>query len=172
MITIIEACAPWKPAPQRLDAAHWSVQIPNGWMRFKTPDYEMLSKDGPYLQYVLIHARPVDHPFRFTHRKIDPRMLPHEAAQVIVANLSADPKIKNFALVSSEPTTIDSILGFKLVYAYTDTQGVDIQAIYYGAIVDHIFFNLRYTAARRHYFSKDLAEFEQIQRSLHLRPAS
>lgn len=174
LVTLLSlmACAPWKPAPQRLCMAAWAVDIPEGWMRLRTPDYEMLSKDGPYLQYILIQERSVDQGFRFTHRKMDPFMLPHEAAQVIVDNLSADPKIQNFRLHTNEPASIDRSLGFKLVYSYTDPQGVDTQAVYYGAIIDQRFFSLRYTAAKRHYFPRYLDEFEQIHRSLRIGLAS
>lgn len=140
-------------------------------MRMRTPDYEMLSKDGPYLQYVLIQARPVDHSFRFTRRKLDHGMFPHEAAQVVVDSLSSDPKIKQFSLIGNEPVTLDRALGFRLEYAYIDSQGVDIQTVYYGAIAGHLFVNLRYSAAKRHYFEKDLAEFEQIRRSLRFESA-
>jgi len=160
------SCAPWRPAPPNIDRISWSVDMPKGWMHLRTPDYEMFSKDGPYLQYVLIQDRPLDHRFRFTHRNLDADMLPHEAAEVVVANLSADPKIKNFKLLSNEPATMGRVLGFKLVYSYIDAHGVDIQAVYYGAIVHERIFNLCYTAAKRHYFSKYLDEFEKIYRSL------
>lgn len=139
-------------------------------MQFSTPDYEMLSKDGPYLQYILIQARPVDRSFRFTHRKLNPGMLPHEAAQVVVDSLSSDPKIRQFTVIGNEPAILDHSLGFKLAYSYVDPQGVDILSVYYGVIIDQLFFNLRYAAAKRHYFSKDLAEFERIRDNLRLVP--
>ena len=168
MVLSLMACAPWKPAPQKLGMATWAVEIPEGWMRLRTPDYEMLSKDGPYLHYVLIQERLVGQAFHFTHRKLDPFMLPHEAAQVVVDNLSADPKIRNFRLHTNAPASMDQNMGFRLVYSYTDTQGVEVQAVYYGAIIDQRFFSLRYAAAKRHYFAKYLDTFEQIHRSLRL----
>lgn len=137
-------------------------------MRLSTPDYDMLSKDGPYLQYILIQARPVDRGFRFTQRKLNSGMLPHEAAQVIVDSLSSDPTIRQFTVIGNEPAVLDRSLGFKLAYSYVDPQGVDIQSVYYGVIIDRLFFNLRYTAAKRYYFSKDLAEFERIRDHLRL----
>lgn len=172
LIAMLNACAPWKPAPQRLGGSNFTVDVPKGWMRLSTPEYDMLSKDGPYLQYILIQALPVNHRFRFTRRKLTSRMLPHEAAQVVVANLTSDPQLKNFTLISNDPVALGHALGFKLVYAYTDSYGVDLQSIYLGAISGDVYIHLRYTAAKRHYFSKDLSDFEHIHRSLRIIPAS
>jgi hypothetical protein len=165
---LLTACASWTTAPSQLEAPQWSIDIPKGWMRFSTPDYDMLSKDGPYLQYILIQARPVEQPFRFTHRKLASGMLPHEAAQVVMDSLYSDPKIRQFSLIRNQPVTLDRFMGFRLEYSYIDTQGVDIRSVYYGAITGRFFVNLRYSAAKRHYFAKDMTEFEQIRQSLRL----
>lgn len=164
----LSACALWQPAPETLQTARWSLQTPAGWMRLSTPAYEMLSKDGPYLQYILIEERPLAQGFRFTRRKMDAGMLPHEAARLIVDNLRNDPKVRHFEVVSNEPSTVGGQPGFKLVYTYRDQQGVDVQSVYYGVILPHCFFNLRYTAARRYYFAKDLAAFRQVRDSVRL----
>jgi hypothetical protein len=172
VFTTLHACTLWKPVPQRLVVSNVSVEVPTGWMRLRTPTYEMLSKDGPYLQYVLVQAQPVDHRFRFTQRKLTPHMLPHEAAQVILANLASDPQLEQFTLISNEPAALNHKLGFKLIYTHTDPFDVELRTIYLGAINGDVYFHLRYTAASRHYFSKDLSDFEQIHRSLRILPSS
>jgi hypothetical protein len=172
LAAVFNACALWKPAPPKLNASHWSVQVPRGWMQLSSPDYEMFSKYGPYLQYVLIQVRPISQSFRFTHQKLNGDMLPHEAARVILANLTSDTQIKNFSLISNEPAIIDRAMGFKLTYSYTDPQGVAIKSIYFGVINDGLFISLQYTAAQRHYFAAGLAEFCEIQRSFRLSTAS
>lgn len=151
-----------------LQTDHWSVQTPAGWMHLSTPAYEMLSKDGPYLQYILIEERPLTKGFRFTRHKMETGMLPHEAAQVVVDSLSSDPQIRHFKIVSNEPASLGGKAGFKLVYTYQDQQGVDVQSIYYGVILPHSFFNLRYTATRRYYFPKDLATLRKVHDSVRL----
>lgn len=169
MALLLSACATaWKPAPPTLKTARWSVTAPSEWMYFSTSAYEMLSKDGPYLQYILIQERPLAREFKHTRQKLEAAMLPDEAAQVIVNNMSADPQIKNFQLLRTEPAMIGGHMGFKLEYTYLDQQNVPIKSIYYGVILPRLFFNLRYTAAHRFYFSKDLDTFDQVCQSVRL----
>jgi hypothetical protein len=165
---LITACAPWQPAPSRVSAPHWSLEVPNGWMRLRTPEYEMFSKDGPYLQFILIQTRSLDQPFRFTRQRLASDLLPHEAAQVIISNLRSDPQIKNFTLVSNTPAALGAEIGFRLEYTYIDPQGVENRGIYYGVRMTDVFVNLQYTAAKRYYFNKDAPAFEQVRQSVRL----
>jgi hypothetical protein len=166
---LVGGCASvWQASPSVLQSQHWSLNVPDGWMRFTTPTYDMLSKDGPYLQYLFVQERPFSQPLGHTKRKLDSSLLPHEAAEIIVDNLKSDPQIRRFTLLSSEPAEVDGKMGFRLEYSHLDQQGAEIQSIYYGVILTRTFFNLRYTAARRYYFQKYLDEFEQMRRSLRL----
>ena len=126
----------------------------------------MLSKDGPYLEYILIQSRPLAQGFRFTRQKLDPDMLPHEAAQLITDNMRSDPMIRQWRLLASEPATVGGHAGFRLTYSYQDPNGVTTKTIYYGVILSNQFFNLRYTAAQRYYFDKELPAFNQVVDSL------
>ncbi len=126
----------------------------------------MLSKDGPYLEYILIQSRPLAQGFRFTRQKLDPDMLPHEAAQLITDNMRSDPMIRQWRLLASEPAMVGGHSGFRLTYSYQDPNGVTTKTIYYGVILSNQFFNLRYTAAQRYYFDKELPAFNQVVDSL------
>ena len=166
---VLSACAgPWKTAPDKLSAPQWSIASPAGWMHLRTQESEMLSKDGAYLEYILVQARPLDQHFRFTHHKLNAGMLPHEAAQLITDNMRSDPLIRQFRLLSSEPAILDGQEGFRLIYTYRDQNGVVLKTIYYGAVLPDQFFNLRYTAAQRYYFDQELPVFNRTVQSLRL----
>src|SRR4030042_37294 len=92
------ACAPWVPAtgPCGPPSCHFSVILPEKWMKFKTDDYLLVSKDGPYLQYVLIQERHIEQPFGHTSKSCHNGMLAQEAAQVIVDEISSDRGISHF----------------------------------------------------------------------------
>lgn len=168
---MLSGCAgPWEMAPERLNVARWTVDSPEGWMHLSTPESDMLSKDGPYLEYILIQSRPLNQGFRFTKQKMNPHMLPHEAAQLITDNMRADPMIRGFRVLSSEPAMVCGRVGFKLIYNYQDPNGVELKTILYGVILPESYFNLRYTAAQRHYFDSELSTFSQVFKSL--RPVS
>ncbi|MGD9366819.1 MAG: hypothetical protein PVH87_14050 [Desulfobacteraceae bacterium] len=164
---LVHGCAAiWEPAPNELAARSWSLKPPEGWMRLTTPTYEMLSRDGPYLQYIFIQEQPLQQGLRNSRQKIGPSMLPHEAAAVIIDTLKSDTRIRNFHLLKNSPATLGGKMGFRLIYTYTDDQGVQIKCDYYGVILPKTFFNIRYTAAQRHYFDKDADRFQQTLGSL------
>jgi hypothetical protein len=160
----------WEPAPNVLAAQSWSLNPPEGWMRLTTQTYEMLSYDGPYLQYIFIQEQPLQQGLRNSRQKIGPAMLPHEAAAVIIDTLKSDTRIRNFHLLKNSPTMLGGKMGFRLIYTYTDDQDVQIKCDYYGVILPKTFFNIRYTAAQRHYFGKDVDRFQQTLASLRFRP--
>jgi hypothetical protein len=168
-LLMLTACAGgWQTAREGLNGSQWSLSTPDGWMHLSMPDSDMLSKDGPYLEYILVQARPLTQPFRFTRQRLSATMLPHEAAEFIVDNLRADPLIRGFRHQASEPAMIDGHPGFKLTYSYLDKHGVELKTVYYGVVLPDYFFNLRYTAARRYYFDKEQAAFNQVLDSLEL----
>ena len=139
-------------------------------MRLSLPDSEMLSKNGPYLEYILIQSRPLAKGFRYTRQNLTTDMLPHEAAQLIIDNLRSDPLIRGFRLLSSEPAILAGEPGFKLTFTYRDKNDVEAQTVYYGVVLPDMFFNLRYTAARRYYFAQELSTFSSVLDSLQFLP--
>lgn len=169
---LLTACAgPWETVPKQLSAPRWSITSPDGWMHLSMPESEMLSKNGPYLEYILIQSRPLTQGFRFTEQKLNPDMLPHEAARLITDNMRLDPLIRQFQLLDSQPVRVGGHPGFKLIYRYRDRFDVEIKSIYYGVILPDQFFNLRYTATKRYYFDQELPAFNKVVDSLGLVPA-
>ena len=167
VLGLVTACAgPWTQAPQRLSTPQWSISPPSDWMQLETGGAEMLSKDGPFLEYILIQSRPLTQGFRFTKERLRTDMLPDEAARVIADNLRSDPLIRQFRLIGSEPATVGGVPGFKLTYSYLDQNGVAIQSVLYGVVLPHMYFDLRYTATRRHYFDQELPAFMKVLESL------
>ncbi len=166
---MLAACTgSWHPAPEKVTDPHWVVRLPQGWMQLSTGDSEMFSKDGAYLEYILVQSTPLTHGFRYTNQKIAGNMLPHEAAGVIIDNMRSDPFIRQFHLLSNEPATLGGHAGFKLTYSYRDQYDVTLKSIYYGAVLPDQFFNLRYTGAQRYYFDKEFPAFAQALQSLRL----
>jgi hypothetical protein len=92
-------------------------------------------------------------------------MLPQEAAGVIIDDLASDRRIYNFKVIENAPAVIDGREGFKLLFTFKlekGKKGVIFKTLYYGFISGDSFFNLRYNAAMRYYFEKDIAAFEHI----------
>lgn len=147
---------------KELPDANFSVAIPDGWWKPEYTNKYLITKDGPYLQYVLIQQRPLDRSFRYTQKKIKSGMLPQEAAGIIIDELASDRFLISFKVMENAPATVDGQAGFKILFTYNDKKGSQFKTLYYGLISGASFYNLRYCAAMRHYFEKDIAEFEQI----------
>lgn len=138
------------------------VEIPEGWYKPKYEKRYLITKDDAFLQYVLIQQRPIDRPYRNTKKKLNKGMLPQEAADVIIDEIASDHRIFNFNVIENTPAMIDGHEGFKILFTFKDKNGATFKTLYYGFISGDSFFNLRYNAAMRHYFEKDIADFEQI----------
>jgi hypothetical protein len=145
-----------------LPKSDFSVEIPAGWWKPQYVNKYLLTKDGPLLQYVFIQQRPIDRPFKNTQKKLRKRMLPLESARIIIDEIASDHKIMNFNVVENTPALIDGHAGFKILFTYKNKKGAEFKTLYYGFISGDSFFNLRYSAATRHYYDKDIADFEQI----------
>ena len=153
---------------ENLPDASFSVTIPDGWWKPDYIDKYLITKDGPFLQYVLIQERPVNRPFKNTSKKIRSGMLPQEAAGIIVDELASDHFITNFTVIENGPAVIDGHEGFKILFSYKNKKGSEFKTLYYGFIRGDKFYSLRYCAELQHYFEKDLPAFEQIIASFKL----
>lgn len=151
-----------------LPKSDFSVEIPDGWWKPQYVNKYLITKDGPFLQYVLIQQRPIDRIFKNTKKKMRPRMLPLESARIIIDEIASDRNIMNFKVIENAPAVIGGHAGFKILFTYKDKKGSEFKTLYYGFINGESFFNLRYNAATRHYFDKDIADFKQILNSFRL----
>jgi hypothetical protein len=137
-------------------------------MRLDVEPYLLISRDGPFLQYILVQERPVDRPFGHTHKKVRRGMLPQEAAEVIIDEIFSDQKVLDFQVLENSPATIDQHEGFRLIFTYKNREGLKFRTVYYGALTGEYFYSIRYNAAERHYFDKDIEIFEEVLKSLKL----
>jgi hypothetical protein len=162
------ASAANKRSLKDLPKSDFSVEIPSGWWKPQYVNKYLITKEGPFLQYVLIQQRPIDRIFKNTQKKLRQQMLPLESTRIIIDEIASDRNIMNFKVVENSPAIIDGHAGFKILFTYKDKKGSEFKTLYYGFINGDSFFNLRYNAATRHYFDKDIADFKQILNSFKL----
>ena len=163
-------CIIWMPAGSADEHSftHFSVDLPQGWRQINTNKYLLITKNDPFLQYVLIQRRPIDQAFKHTRKKLKKEMLPHEAAQVIIDEIFSDHHILDFNVIENIPASIDGHEGFKLLFTYKDKKGSSFKTVYYGLIQGDAFYNLRYNAVQKDYFDQDIETFQIILDSFRL----
>jgi hypothetical protein len=167
-ITGFMACAHTYNNVSQPVSYNFTIEIPEGWRRIDNNQYLFLTKEDPFLQYVMVQNRPISRSFHNTKKKILREMLPEEAAQVIIDEIESDQNILNFDVLVNGPAEIQGNDGFKILFTYSDKQGSRFKTLYYGFIKEDTFFNLRYTAAEQTYFQQDVGTFSRMLDSFHV----
>jgi hypothetical protein len=140
----------------------FTVDIPEGWRKIDNNRYLFVTKESPFLQYIMVQNRPIGRSFRNTKKKMQKEMLPEEAAQIIIDELISDQNLMNLRILDNTPATIKGHDGFKILFTYRDAEGQVYKTLYYGFLKEDTFFNLRFTAAERIYFQRDIGDFRKI----------
>ena len=161
-LLLTTACAPWH---QTKDGTHagaqkFSVEIPEQWHKLSTPRHFMLTKDGPFSQYILVQQRHLSEPFKHTKRKFRQGMLPQEAAEVIVAEITSDRSVLDFEVIENLPARVSRFDAFRLVFSYRTTDGLKFKTIYYGVLPGNWYYGIRYNASDKCFSEKDIETFE------------
>jgi hypothetical protein len=171
MLIFLAGCAStWKQAGGRYESSshNFVVEIPQGWMELNSTDYLLISKDGPFLQYMFAQRRQVDQPFQHSKMRMQKGMMPEEAAKVLLNEISSDQSLYGLEVTEQTQVEIDGHQGFKIQFSYENQTGPRIKTIYYGFLDGESFYNIRYSAAERYYFDKDLETFDKFVRNFRL----
>ena len=164
---LVVACAPSCQAgsSSKSTAQNFSVEIPEGWTRFSSSEYFMLTREGVFSQYILVLQRRADEPFSHTENRLRKDMSPKEAARVITDELSSDDNLVNFQSIEYIPAKVGSYNGFIIVFRYQDKNGQNFRTAFYGLLRGSWFYSLRYCAQETKYSSEDLKAFERVVNS-------
>jgi hypothetical protein len=148
---------------------NYTIDIPQGWRKVDTTKYLLITRDGPFVQYALVQQRPLDRPFKHTQKTVKKGMLPQEAASLVVDEISSDKKnILKLQIHENKPATIGGHNGFKLFFSYENANREPQRMVYYGFIHGDIFYNLRFNAPAKYFYTKDLDTFEAFRKSFKL----
>lgn len=170
ILLFVIGCAVWKPVggAYKKEDLNFSVEFPHGWMMSGVKNSIVVTRDGTLLQKILIERLHVDDELKNTKKKFKKGMLPQEAAEVILDNISSGQDTMNFEIIENTPVKVSGNPGFKAVFTYKNKDGLKIKSIYYGFMVGEYFYGIRYIAAQRYYFDKDINTFEKVVESFKL----
>ena len=168
---------PWVPAEARYTprSKDYSVELPQGWMRFNMDEDDdlLVTRDGELLQAILVERLKVDRELRHTKKKLTRGMMPQEAAEVILDNFASDRKYTSFEVQENKPATIGRQPGFRAVFTRkTRGDGLKVKTVFCGFMKGDVLYGFQYTAPERHYFGKDLKAFEKVLQSFTLAKAA
>jgi hypothetical protein len=155
---------PWHPTagPYTSEADNFAVELPKGWMRLNSEHDLLITRDGLLLQHVLIERGRVEQPLKHTKKMLTRGMQPQAVAEVILDNITSSERTLDVKVKENRPIQLGQHRGFRIVYGHRDKNGLRFKSVLLGFLAGDDFYLLRYTAAERYYFSKDLATFEQL----------
>jgi hypothetical protein len=166
-LIFLVGCAPWTQVGglYKNESHNFSVELPQGWMRWSQGEDLLITRDGVLLQNIQIVRQNIEDPLKHTKKKFSKGMLPQEAAEVVLDNIASNQNILNLEVVENSPATISGIPGFKAVYTHKNKDGLKFKSIFYGFIVGDSFYGINYNAAQRFYFDKDIQTFDNVVES-------
>ena len=164
IMCMVNACAPWirTGGPFTATEENVALELPDGWMRWNTKEYFLITRDGVDLQYILVEKINAQDSLKHTKKKFRKGMLPLEAAEVILDNIASSDKVHGFEIKENKPARIDGKHGFRAVYTYKTDNGLKMKGIVYGLMIGEWYYGIKYAAPQRYYFDRDLKTFERV----------
>jgi hypothetical protein len=120
------------------------------------------------LQFIAVQHIHMDDTLKYTKKKFRKGMLPLEAAEVIIDNISSNQDVLNLEVKENKAAKLCGRHAFRAVMTYKDRDGLKIKSVYYGFMEGEWFYGIRYAAPQRLYFEKDIKTFEKVAASMKL----
>jgi hypothetical protein len=177
-LLLLAGCQTWVPVGGEFtsSAHNYTVELPHGWKRLNAVYHQplvgknavLITRDGPDLEYIRMSRMSADEELPHARRKFSKGILQEEAAELIIQDMHSNPQMMNQRIVENMPAQLSGRNGFKIVYTYRTQGGLKKKGIIYGLIMDPWCYQLKYEAAQRHYFARDLPTFAQVKGSFRL----
>lgn len=163
-------CAPWTQVGglYKNESHNFSVELPQGWMKWNQGEHLLVTRDGILLQHIQIMRLKLEEPLKHTKKKFSKGMLPQEAAEIILDDIASNPNHLNVEVIENVPVTMSGMPGFKATYTYKNKDDLKLKGRFCGFIVGDWFYGVNYNAPQRYYFDKDLHTFEKVVESFRL----
>lgn len=176
LVTSLAACTPWTRVDPttRSEQRHgdFALDLPVGWVRNNATraDAIFITRDGPALNYILVVREPHGKKLGRIKRETRPDMLPHELAEMAIAEWKSHEATANLEVVSNTPTRLDGRPAVRVHIRYKNDRGLPIDRLLVALVDTRGRLTLLYEAPAIVYFQRGLPDFEAMVASLRLPP--
>lgn len=147
----------------------YSVELPLGWVKFTdSSSGTFITRDGPALNAIFITRQPHDVKLPRTKRTTSADMLPHELAELALAEWKSNDATANLEVVSNTPATLGGQPAVRLHIRYKNERGLPIERVMIGMVDAKGRLTLQYEAPGIVYFQRSLPDFEAMAASVRL----
>ncbi len=173
LLASLTACTPWArvDSSSRVETrtSDYSVELPLGWVKATdSSSGTFITRDGPALNAIFITRQPHDVKLPRTKRTTSADMLPHELAELALAEWKSNDATANLEVVSNTPTTLGGQPAVRLHIRYKNERGLPIERVMIGMVDAKGRLTLQYEAPGIVYFQRSLPDFEAMAASVRL----
>ena len=167
ILLVTAACASSHQAGGSPEASsyNFTIKYPDEWKRLNTERYFIITKSGPFSQYILAQQRPVSKPFQHSNKTLEKEMPPLDVAEAIIEEIQKDESVSDLTVADVRAAMVGNHDGFKMVFTYKTKKGYKFRTIYYGFLAGEWLYNLRYNAAEDYFQDKDIETFHEVLQS-------
>jgi hypothetical protein len=170
----LSACTPWTavdPNSRLIKVKDdYSLEAPAGWVRRNYDVYDVfLSRDGPLLNFIAIDREKHDRELPRTKRKTSASLLPHEVAELVIAEQKAVDSRGSFTVLSNRPVTLGGKPAVRVHTRWKNERGLPLERLTYALVDARGRLAVLYEAPGLVYFARAVADFEAAVKTLALR---
>jgi hypothetical protein len=171
ILLALGGCAPWSaidPDSRSITVSEdYALLAPLGWTRKNYDIYDVfLSRDGPPLNFIIAYREKHERELARTRRTTSAELLPHEVAELVIAEQKAGGARGAFAIVSNRPAAIGGKPGVRVHTRWKTDRGLPIERVTYALVDQKGRLAFIYEAPGLVYFSRGLADFEALMKSV------
>jgi hypothetical protein len=174
VLSSLAGCTPWArvDSSTRLESRRddYSLELPLGWVK-RSPDTNdfFVTRDGPALNYILVSRQPHDRKLPHTRRATRADMLPHEVAELFLAEWKSSEATANLELLSNTPVLLGGKPAARLHIRYKNERGLPIERVLVARVDTKGRLTIVYEAPAIVYFQRGLPDFEAMLASVRFR---
>jgi hypothetical protein len=173
LLASLTACTPWTriDSTSRVEtrSSDYTVELPVGWVKATdSSNGTFITRDGPALNAIVIYRKPHDAKLPRTKRTTNADMLPHELAELALAEWRSTNATANLEVISNSPATLGGQPAVRLHIRYKNERGLPIERVMIAMVDAKGRLTLQYEAPGIVYFQRSLPDFEAMAASVRL----
>lgn len=159
LLLFLTACTTtwsYSDGPVSANGNRYTVSLPQGWTYLPVNGGTALlaTHDGPELQAIRVLEYDLAEELPYSKNRIKADISVMDLTDAVFQEIFKSPGVNGPTLESAGPSKLDDTNGFKIVYSFSNEEGLRYRGLGTGAIRNNRLFIVTYSAPIRHYFER------------------
>ena len=171
LLISLAGCAPWTrvdpTSRNETKRDDYTLDLPLGWVK-RTADSNdfFVTRDGPALNYIVVNRQSHDRKLPHTKRETRGDMLPHEVAELAIAEWKSSEATANLEVISNTPVMVGGKPAVRVHIRYKNDRGLPIERVMVALVDTRGRLSIQYEAPAIVYFQRGLPDFDAMVASV------